>query len=87
MLDRWWAQLRIWSTRLRGTETDLKENVLVLEADDLDEKITNDGVEAKRFKVSAWVVFTCLNPVRKIPEHSVVTRTVTLDESTTKNVL
>ena len=36
------------------TETDLKENVCELEADDLDEKIINDGVEAKRFKVRAW---------------------------------
>ena len=37
-----------------GTETDLEENVLELEADDLDEKIINDGVEAKRFEVRAW---------------------------------
>ena len=37
-----------------GAETDLKENVLELEADDLDEKIINDGVEVKRFKVRAW---------------------------------
>ena len=37
-----------------GTETNLKENVLELEADDLDEKIINDGVEVKRFKVRAW---------------------------------
>ena len=36
-----------------GTETDLKENVLELEADDLDEKIVNDGVKVKRFKVRA----------------------------------
>ena len=34
--------------------TDLKENVLELEADDLDEKIINDGVKVKRFKVRAW---------------------------------
>ena len=39
---------------LGWTETDLKENVLELAADDLDEKIINDGVEAKRFKVRAW---------------------------------
>ena len=32
-----------------GTATDLKENVLGLEADDLDEKIINDGVKGKRF--------------------------------------
>ena len=37
-----------------GTETDLKENVLELEADDLDEKIINDGVKVKRLKVRAW---------------------------------
>ena len=37
-----------------GTETDLKENVLELEADDLDEKIINDGVKVNRFKVRAW---------------------------------
>ena len=37
-----------------GTETDVKENVLELEADDLDEKIINDGVKVKRFKVRAW---------------------------------
>ena len=42
------------SDRFGWTETDLKENVLELEADDLDEKIMNDGVEAKRFKVRAW---------------------------------
>ena len=39
---------------LGWTENDLKENVLELEADDLDEKIINHGVEAKRFKVRAW---------------------------------
>ena len=37
-----------------GTETDLEENVLELEADDLDETIINDAVEAKCFKVRAW---------------------------------
>ena len=37
-----------------GTETDLKEHVLELEADDLDEKIINDGVKVKRFTVRAW---------------------------------
>ena len=70
-----------------GTETDLKENVLELEADDLDEKIINDGVKVKRLRSELGVAFTCLNPARKIQEHSVVTKTVTLDELTTKNVL
>ena len=39
---------------LGWTEIDLKENVLELAADDIVEKIINDGVEAKRFKVRAW---------------------------------
>ena len=39
---------------LGWTETDLKENVLELAADDIDGKMINDGVEAKRFKVRAW---------------------------------
>ena len=39
---------------LGWTETDLKENVVELQADDLGEKIINDVVEAKRFMVRAW---------------------------------
>ena len=39
------------------------------------------------FRSELGEVFTCLNPTRKIQEHSVMTKTVTLDESTTKNVL
>ena len=71
-----------------GMETDSKENVLEWTVDDFDEKVIDEVVEAKRSNRSELgVVFTCLNPARKVQENSVETRRLTLDTLTTKTML